>query len=269
MEVITGSTNVEVMLRMYDAVRRGNQCETRGTLSREIRDVGVVFHDTAQPPLTSFRARKFNLRYAKREWLWYLGADRYDDSIEKYATMWQKLKQDDGSFNSNYGQYIFAEGQFDYVHRTLLMDPDSRRASIVLLKSEHLYEANIDVVCTYAINFSIRARRLHMTVMMRSNDVIFGFTNDSFCFWNLMEFMYQLLSVKYPDLRRGTYTHFVNSLHVYERHFDMIDEIVTEGEYGYKSIQVPLPDHQEVSQLVLSKGRYAEGEYYSWLTSDQ
>src|SRR5690606_30286682 len=125
----------------------------------------------------------------------------------------------------------------DYVVQTLDDDPNSRRASMVLLKREHLFDTNSDVVCTYAINFCIEDDRLHMTVMMRSNDVIFGFTNDAFCFSQLYDFVYALLKERLFRLKYGTYTHMTNSMHVYERHFLMIESICASGPHGF----IPVP----------------------------
>jgi thymidylate synthase len=136
---------------------------------------------------------------------------------------------------------------------------------MVLLNESHLFQTNTDVVCTYAINFTIMRGELHMTVMMRSNDVIFGFTNDAFCFWNLYIMMYAVLLKNYPGLQIGTYTHFTNSMHVYERHFEMIDQIVRAGADGYAPVQIPYPDHKEVWDLIFSKGQHGTGTYTSFL----
>lgn len=271
MIVIGEDTNAQSILTMYDEVARGSTAVVRGQLVKNCRNLGVLL-DPSQPVLTSFVGRNFNLNYAKREWLWYLGADKFDTSIERHATMWAKLRQPDGSYYSNYGQYLFTENeqgytQFDYVLTTLQRDINSRRASMVLLNREHLFYENTDVVCTYAINFCIEDARLHMTVMMRSNDVIFGFTNDAFCFWQLYVFMYTALSTRMPGLLMGTYTHFTNSMHVYERHFGMIANIVQAGLAGYVRMEVPTPSYDEVCAIVASKGKDLSGEYGTWLST--
>lgn len=136
---------------------------------------------------------------------------------------------------------------------------------MVLLQRDHLFHANVDTVCTYSINFCIEDGRLHMTVMMRSNDVIFGFTNDAFCFWNLYQFMFALLQLDYPNLREGSYTHIVNSMHVYERHYAMILDILKQGMTGYYHVDVPKPTTSEVLQLIASGGRHGDGTYSAWL----
>jgi len=267
MLVIHGVNNVDATLKLYKLVMNGPQILARETRSRNIHNVAVMFQ-SSQPVITNFHHRKMNLAYAKREWLWYLGADPKDDSICEHATAWKKLQQDDGSFYSNYGQYLFgkSEGQpsqFEYLIRTLRSDPQSRRASMTLLRAEHLYEGNTDTVCTYAINFFINQGYLCMTVMMRSNDVIWGLTNDAFCFWNLHVFVHTILQVAMPHLMIGTYTHMANSMHVYDRHYGMIANIVRDPQYT--RVDVPLPKAREALDLVLSHGKEGSGEYTTWL----
>lgn len=264
MRVIAGSNNVHTMLMMYKAVVSGPELLARGSSCRNVSNMAVIL-DARMAPITNFKARNFNLEYAKQEWLWYLRADPKDDSIEQYAKMWAKIKQPDGTYFSNYGQYIFGrdkahpKSQFSYVVNTLKSDMGSRRASMTLLKREHLFQENLDTVCTYAINFNIEAAYLHMTVMMRSNDVIFGFTNDAFCFWNLYTFVYAMLSDVYPGLKIGNYTHFTNSMHVYDRHYDMIKNILRDDRVGHHNIDVPWPTKDEVVAIVNSKGVIGDG----------
>ncbi len=194
---------------------------------------------------TNFYARKFNLAYVKKELLWYLRGDRFDTSIADEAKMWGPLIHTDGSLDSNYGQYIFGEGQFDRVIEILRGDPDSRRAVIVILNSKHIAGDRADIPCTYSIAFRIREREspdggaLNMTVRMRSNDAIFGMSNDVPLFSLIHEMMLHALREIYPRLEYGTYHHSADSFHVYERHFGMLDEL-TSRDHMYILIKCPM-----------------------------
>lgn len=273
MHLIQHPNSVANLLALYDKIRRAPIIEQRGQLVKHVRDVAIVMNANV-PPITNFRARNLNLDYAKQEWLWYLRADKMDASIMDHASMWQKLQQSDGSFYSNYGQYLFrqpgdeelADSQFDYVIKTLMEDPGSRRASMVLLARDHLFPENTDVVCTYAISFSIENGYLEMTVMMRSNDVVFGFTNDAFAFWNLYMFVYTILKEGMPNLQVGSYTHFANSMHVYEKHFKMLETICADGAQGFKPIKVPTVTAAEVADFINHRdGEGEDGSYTAWL----
>ena len=233
-------------LTMYrDVLNYGQKCSPKGSESLEIENYQITFEPYER--MSSFYARNLNINYCKREFEWYLGADRYDQSICEHATMWKKLKDVDGGFNSNYGQYLFKENgndmtQFRWVISELIRDPQSRRAVMTLLHPGHLRNDNPDVVCTYAMSFRIRKNKLNMSVSMRSNDAIFGTTNDVFCFSMIHEMVFTHLvwsGYHPPGLELGTYTHKVDSLHVYERHYDMLELLVQDGERGYYNVPIP------------------------------
>ena len=252
-------------------LQTGQELVIRDAKVRELEDVMLRF-DPAYPVITSFKARNLSLTYCKKEMLWYLGADPYDNSIEQHATMWKKLSQPDGSYFSNYGQYIFdrskTPSQFKYVVEELQRDMYSRRAAIVLLQPHHLFGDNVDTVCTYAINFRIRQNRLNMTVMMRSNDAIFGTTNDAFCFWVIYKMMFAMLNDCYPTLKMGSYRHIVNSLHVYERHYEMLDQLVKDGQSGWYDIEVPELSADEAIQMLNHRPNVPVGPFTEWLHSE-
>lgn len=229
---------MSTFMRAYRDLREFGQLSApRGQKILELENYQLTLDPRER--LTSFAARNLNLAYCVEEWLWYLKGDRFDTSIEEHAKIWQKIKDYDGGFNSNYGQYMFGQGQFDFAMRQLIADKDSRRAVIVLLNKSHLRDSNPDIVCTYGVSFRIRNDALNMSVSMRSNDAIFGLTNDVFCFSMLHEMMWINLQQHYPQLEMGAYCHKVDSLHVYERHFDMLNEIVDSGLAGYYHVDIP------------------------------
>ena len=64
---------------------------------------------------------------------------------------------------------------------------------------------------------------------MRSNDLILGTPTDVAFFCLLQQQMYHHLKKHYPELEMGTYTHIVHSLHIYERHFSLIHEMLQQS----------------------------------------
>ena len=53
--------------------------------------------------------------------------------------------------------------------------------------------------------------KLNMSVMMRSNDLWYGFAIDQYCFSRLQQMVAQRLSIEV-----GQYFHFANNLHLYD-----------------------------------------------------
>jgi len=205
---------------------KGIITKPRGLKILEVENFNHIFKPYER--FINYPSRKLNLKYIKKEFLWYLKGDKYDTSITKYASMWKSLINKDGSINSNYGQYIFSNDMFYNVLNTLIKDRDSRRAHIAILSSDHLISDTKDYPCTLGINFRIRDNKLNMSVMMRSNDGIYGLGNDLPCFSFIHEMMYVCLKTFYNDLEYGEYYHFANSFHIYEKHFNLLNKIIKE-----------------------------------------
>jgi len=240
-------------LSVYKDLRsKGKIASPRGKKIIEIQNYMMTMGP--RDKFTSYIAREFNLDYAKFEMLWYLTGDKWDDSITSSASMWSELRQSDGSWFSNYGQYWFGPNSngFNWVVDQLIKDKDSRQAIIPMLNKDHLFIGNVDIVCTYSVGFRIRENHLYMSVNMRSQDAIWGFTNDTFCFSVLHEMVYVMLRDSgYDDLIMGSYTHKVDSFHVYERHFEMLDKLIEHGQNGYYEVYCPeIYDKREVLNLM-------------------
>jgi thymidylate synthase len=90
------------------------------------------------------------------------------------------------------------------------------------------FEGNKDFVCTMYANFFIRDNKLNMKIQMRSNDIFYGLTFDAPFFAFLQQSIHIKLLETYPDLELGTYYHFADNLHFYERHFDLAKSIQEE-----------------------------------------
>lgn len=231
------------MLDVYrDVQEKGVLREPRGLLTKEIRN----YQFWVSYPFSSYHSRNLSLSYLKKEFLWYLSGDPFNDSILSASKQWAKFRQKEGNWFSNYGQYWFRKRIFDPYDNTkqftgiewvlyqLRRDPDSRQAIIPMLNISHLFDSNPDIVCTSYVNFHIRDNLLHMTVRMRSSDVIWGYGNDLPCFWWLHEMVASMLGVPV-----GTYVHSSDSLHVYEKHFGMISRIINEGDSGFYPVVYP------------------------------
>ena len=176
-------------------------------------------------------ARKFSVPYFVGEMIWYLTGENSTDWISKYSSFWRGISDDGQTANSAYGARIFnryhkiAGGnliQWDHVKSTLKKDPDSRRAVIHIKDPWDSVDSKLDVPCTLTLQFFIRDNKLHLVVNMRSSDLVFGLSYDVPAFTIMQELMALELGVEL-----GEYIHVSNSLHVYERHFEMLEKMVT------------------------------------------
>jgi thymidylate synthase len=165
--------------------------------------------------------RRWNLDYAMYEFQWYLSGNPNAEQISKRAKIWANMMDEQGNVNSNYGYQWKRNNQLDKVIDMLKNDPLTRRASISLYDGKEIDQYKKDTICTYAINFYIDVDdRLSMQVMMRSNDLVYGFCNDQYCFSEL-----QIIVAKELERKVGKYYHYVCNMHIYERHYKMKETV--------------------------------------------
>jgi thymidylate synthase len=165
--------------------------------------------------------RRWNLDYAMYEFQWYLSGNPNAEQISKRAKIWANMMDEQGNVNSNYGYQWKRNNQLDKVIDMLKNDPLTRRASISLYDGKEIDQYKKDTICTYAINFYIDVDdRLSMQVMMRSNDLVYGFCNDQYCFSEL-----QKIVAKELNRQVGKYYHYVCNMHIYERHYKMKETV--------------------------------------------
>lgn len=160
--------------------------------------------------------RKWSHNYAQYEWQWYLSQNPNAEEISKRAPIWKNMMDENGNVNSNYGYQWSRNNQLEKVIDILRKDPTSRRGSISLYDGKEIDNYQKDTICTYAINFHIDLDRLNMQVMMRSNDLVFGFCNDQYCFSEL-----QKLVARELDYDIGAYFHYTCNMHIYKRHYNL------------------------------------------------
>lgn len=248
---------VHVTYRNYDF-----ECAPRGQKIRE--RLGIMF-EIADPRdrMLYVPVRKFSTSYMVAEALWYFLGDNRTDWISNYAKFWEDISDDGETANSAYGARIFkphnyiadnAYTQWDYVKEELTKDRDSRRAVIHVRTPEDSIHAKKDVPCTLALQFFIRKDRvtkeenLYMITHMRSSDLILGISYDVPAFTMFQEALANELGVGL-----GSYKHISNSLHVYERHFEMCDQIIKDWESNEDSFvsqsMPPMPKVIPVKEL--------------------
>lgn len=154
--------------------------------------------------------RKWNPKYAAREWQWYLSGDPSAVEISKYAPIWKNMMDEDCNVRSNYGWQWKRNNQLSKVVDLLRDNPNTRKATISIYDGKEIDTYSNDTPCTYAVQFTILDNKLNMAVLMRSNDLWYGFCNDQYCFSMLQQTVADFLCIKV-----GTYYHFAHNLHLY------------------------------------------------------
>ena len=158
--------------------------------------------------------RNWSIQYAYAEWRWYMSGDRniakLGELYGKVPQIWQRMADADGNVNSNYGWQWERTSQLDIVIQMLKDNPETRQAAISIYDGKEISDYAHDTPCTYAVQFTILDNKLNMSVVMRSNDLWYGFCNDQYQFSSL-----QMLVAHRTGYDVGTYYHFAHNLHLY------------------------------------------------------
>ena len=177
--------------------------------------------------------REPSKEYIARELEWYESQSlSVHDMPGGVPEIWVKVSDKNGMINSNYGWCIWSEdnvSQYDNVLIELGENPDSRRANMIYTRPEmwldYCKDGMSDFLCTNNVQYFIRNNQLITSVYMRSNDAVFGYNND-------FAWQKHVRDKLIDDLETDTEIRYepgpiywnVGSLHVYERHFNLIDE---------------------------------------------
>ena len=172
---------------------------------------------TLEKPLENYifnKERNWKPDYAEAEWQWYLSGDpnikKLGQLYGKIPPIWERMADSKGNVMSNYGWQMYRNNQLDYVVAKLKNEKDTRHAAISIYDCKEHERYRKDTPCTYAIQFTIYNYVLNMSVLMRSNDLWYGFCNDQYCFS-----MIQKLVADKMNMEVGEYYHYAHNLHLY------------------------------------------------------
>jgi thymidylate synthase len=181
--------------------------------TRALFNIGFTIHRPDRNEIIDYK-RKWNREYAEAEWQWYLtglpNIKMLGEIYGKIPPIWERMANEEGYVNSNYGYQWERNGQLDYVVDKLKKHKHTRHAAISIYDGKEHDKFSKDTPCTYAVQFTNVENRLNMCVTMRSNDLWYGFCNDQYCFSKLQE-----LVCKRTGLDMGSYFHFAHNLHIY------------------------------------------------------
>lgn len=218
-----------------------------------------VLKPDMEPIVTNDEERnKVIKRYSEKEFELYDSCTNDVEDFAKASKFWKKLANPDGTVNSAYGYLIWKNKShgnsfeqepvllskdeesggsvstlktklrtpWEWAKESLERDADTRQAILRFSLPEHQWMGNKDQTCTLHGNFLIRDNKLNLSILMRSNDLMKGLVFDLPWFVSLMYKMVDELKSTYPDLKVGTYTHTVHSMHIYERDIPVIKKMI-------------------------------------------
>ena len=223
-----------------------------------------LFHVEKPGDVLSTITRPYPFKYLNKELGLYFSGTLSGDAFGEASKFWLRLKNPDGTINSNYGYLVFfkeirndfekGQTQWQWAKQQLINDKDTRQ-SLMFISSPHVqFKKNKDFICTLNYCFNIEDDTLSLTVNRRSQDVILGLTFDYAWEYLLLKKMHNELKEVYPNLKMGSYTMFCNNIHIYERNFELVEKMIVDVENKKcKSIGIDeIVDRQIMNDFVMN-----------------
>lgn len=223
--IIEGKNANELFVKLArEMLKNGKTRTARGFKTLELDDVWLVLENPSES-VVSLPERNLNLIYLDGENKWYDSGSLLAKDAARHSKFWLRLADSNGTVNSNYGFLTMIEkhagmSQFEWCVARLKKDKYTRQAIMNYNQPRHKYPKVKDFVCTISQQFIVRDEKLCSVSLMRSNDVIYGLSYDLPWFSRIL-----FKVAKKSKLHVGNLNHYAASMHVYERHFEMLEKI--------------------------------------------
>lgn len=197
-----------------------------------------------------WKERDCNPYFHLMESIWILAGRRDVDFVKLFNSKIGDYSDDGDTFNAAYGHRIrinFGQDQLIGVISKLKKDPNTRQAVVQIWDPADLNKDTLDKACNMQLIFEIRHGRLNMTVINRSNDLIWGaYGANAVHFSTIHEFVSHAVGVGL-----GVYRQFSHNMHVYTDKFQKFIDSPPEPEefnayeHGIKSLPIMLGNSWE------------------------
>ncbi len=203
-----------------------------GTPAHTIKKFGIVNRYNLQEELPILTIRKTAFKNCLDELLW-IWQKKSNNVHDLNSHIWDSWADETGSIGKAYGyqlgrKSIYPEGEFDQVDRVLYdlkHNPASRRIMTNIYNFDDLHEMHL-YPCAYSMTFNVSGDTLNGILNQRSNDML---TANN---WNVLQ--YSLLLIMFAQvsgLKPGTLIHVISDAHLYDRHIDLVKEVMEKPQH--------------------------------------
>lgn len=210
-----------------------------GTPAHTVKKFGIVnrYNLAEEFPILTIRRTYFKSAVDELLWIWQKKSNNIKDLHSK---VWNQWADEDGSIGKAYGyqlgvKNIYKEGEFDQVDRVLYdlkNNRTSRRIMTNIYNFADLHEMNL-YPCAYSMTFNVSGDTLNGILNQRSNDML---TANN---WNVVQYAVLLIMfAQVSNLKVGELVHVIADAHIYDRHIEMVKEIIGHEQYAAPKIEV-------------------------------
>ena len=176
-------------------------------------------------PITTLRNTAIKTGIKEIFWIYQKQSSYLNDAREMGINWWEEWNIGDDSIGQRYGATIKRYDLMNKLLDGLVNDPFGRRHIISMYQYVDLEETNGLFPCAYEILCSVRKvgedKVLDMTLVQRSNDyLVAGYINK------VQYLALQMMVAGHCGYKVGKFCHLVQNLHIYDRHFDGVTELI-------------------------------------------
>lgn len=227
MQVIESSSLDTIYFRLLSRIlNAGTKVSPRGMETLELHPVTVVLNNPVRNIIAS-SVRALNPMFMISEFLWIFSGRNDVSFVSKFNKNIAQFSDDGSTFNGAYGPRLYdyhGVNQLQFCFDKLKESFDTRQASMVIFDpSIDCVKKTVDFPCNQYLKFTVRDKKLDMSVYVRSQDMIWGFPYDCFN-WTLLQ--QQLANML--NITCGKYFHIIDSAHIYAHHYELAKKIISD-----------------------------------------
>ena len=203
-----------------------------GTPAHTIKKFGVVNRYDLRKEFPALTLRRTALKSCMDEilWIWQRKSNNIHD-LKPHV--WDEWADKDGSIGKAYGyqlgvKYRFHQGEMDQVDNVLWQlknTPYSRRIMTNIFNFNDLLEMGLEP-CAYSMTFNVTGNKLNGILNQRSQDILAA--NN----WNVVQYAVLIhMFAQVSGLVPGELVHVIADAHIYDRHVDIIKELIQRPQY--------------------------------------
>lgn len=210
-----------------------------GTPAHTIKRFGVVNRYDLSEEFPALTLRPTYIKNAVDEMLW-IWQKKSNNIKDLNSGIWDQWADENGSIGKAYGyqmgvRYQFAQGEMDQTDNVLWQlknTPYSRRIMTNIYNFSDLSEMGLEP-CAYSMTFNVTGDRLNGILNQRSQDVL---TANN---WNVVQYAVLIhMMAQVSGLKAGELVHVIADAHIYDRHMDIVRELIERPQYPAPSFRL-------------------------------
>ena len=173
-------------------------------------------------PITTIKPTAWKTGIREIFWIYQEASNDLQVARDKFSIFWwDSWNIGDGTIGSTYGAIVKRLDLMDNLLEGIKNDPYGRRHIMSLWQEDDLRGEIGLPPCAFQTLWSVRGEYLDCTLVQRSQDIL-GANNIN----NIQYVALLMMVAKHCGLKPGKYTHFIQNVHLYDKHVPIAKEFL-------------------------------------------